>query len=101
MWATFPMSSVYPSGGAPLTNRVPTVALTPGGGGGEIEGRASVELTVVGGDAAGSYAGSVSESGGCSKNVLSPGTYGFVCFVPAPDGRPHAEHGMFGEFTVS
>jgi hypothetical protein len=29
------------------------------------------------------------------------GTYGIVCFVPAPDGAPHVAHGMFKIFTVS
>jgi len=32
---------------------------------------------------------------------LTPGTYGIACFVPAPDGSPHAAHGMFKVFTVS
>jgi hypothetical protein len=29
------------------------------------------------------------------------GTYGIACFVPAPDGSPHAAHGMYKVFTVS
>jgi hypothetical protein len=28
------------------------------------------------------------------------GTYGIVCFVTAPDGSPHAAHGMYKIFTV-
>lgn len=31
---------------------------------------------------------------------LTPGRYGYACFVEAPDGEPHAMKGMFGEFTV-
>ena len=27
------------------------------------------------------------------------GHYGIVCFVPAPDGKPHAAHGMYKVFT--
>jgi hypothetical protein len=29
------------------------------------------------------------------------GTYGIACFVPAPDGSPHAAHGMYKVFSVS
>lgn len=32
---------------------------------------------------------------------LAPGTYGIACFVPAPDGSPHAVHGMYKVLTVS
>ncbi len=32
---------------------------------------------------------------------LAAGTYGIVCFVPAPDGTPHAAHGMYKVLTVS
>jgi hypothetical protein len=32
---------------------------------------------------------------------LAAGTYGMVCFIPAPDGSPHAAHGMDKVFTVS
>jgi hypothetical protein len=33
---------------------------------------------------------------------LTPGDYGFVCFVPdAKDGKPHVAHGMMQTFTVS
>lgn len=32
--------------------------------------------------------------------TLEAGRYGYVCFVQAPDGEPHAAKGMFGEFTV-
>lgn len=31
---------------------------------------------------------------------LEPGTYGMVCFIPAPDGEPHAFKGMAIEFEV-
>lgn len=31
---------------------------------------------------------------------LEPGEYGMVCFVPAPDGEPHAYKGMAVGFTV-
>ncbi|HEX5004326.1 MAG TPA: hypothetical protein VFV65_03375 [Gemmatimonadales bacterium] len=33
---------------------------------------------------------------------LTPGTYGFICFVPdAGDGKPHSMHGMVVSFDVS
>ena len=32
---------------------------------------------------------------------LKPGTYGLLCFVPAPDGKTHLEHGMHAQFTVT
>jgi plastocyanin len=32
--------------------------------------------------------------------TLEPGQYGYSCFVEAPDGKPHALHGMFGDFAV-
>jgi hypothetical protein len=31
---------------------------------------------------------------------ITPGTYGMLCFVSAPDGAPHAALGMAEEFTV-
>ncbi len=31
---------------------------------------------------------------------LAPGTYVLLCFVPAPDGRPHIAHGMVRTFEV-
>lgn len=31
---------------------------------------------------------------------LEPGEYGMVCFVPGPDGKPHAFNGMAVQFTV-
>jgi hypothetical protein len=31
---------------------------------------------------------------------LPAGTYGLACFVAAPDGSPHAAHGMYKVFTV-
>jgi uncharacterized cupredoxin-like copper-binding protein len=32
---------------------------------------------------------------------LEPGEYGMICFIPAPDGTPHALKGMAEPFTVS
>jgi len=32
---------------------------------------------------------------------LPAGTYGIACFITAPDGKSHAEHGMYKVFTVS
>jgi len=32
---------------------------------------------------------------------LPAGTYGIACFISAPDGKSHAEHGMYKVFTVS
>jgi hypothetical protein len=32
---------------------------------------------------------------------LEPGTYGFVCFFPSPEGEPHVAHGMIKFFEVS
>ncbi len=31
---------------------------------------------------------------------LEPGTYTLVCFIPGPDGAPHAVNGMIGQFEV-
>jgi uncharacterized cupredoxin-like copper-binding protein len=31
---------------------------------------------------------------------LQPGTYVFACFVPAPDGKTHFDHGMFRSFQI-
>jgi hypothetical protein len=31
---------------------------------------------------------------------LQPGTYVFVCFVPAPDGKTHFDHGMIRSFQI-
>jgi hypothetical protein len=31
---------------------------------------------------------------------LREGTYVLLCFIPAPDGRPHIEHGMIRSFTI-
>ena len=31
---------------------------------------------------------------------LKPGTYGMLCFIPGPDGQPHAFNGMAVEFEV-
>jgi uncharacterized cupredoxin-like copper-binding protein len=32
---------------------------------------------------------------------FAPGEYGWICFVPGPDVRPHFMHGMMQQFTVS
>lgn len=32
---------------------------------------------------------------------LEPGIYVLVCYIPAPDGKPHIEHGMIGTFEVA
>ncbi|HEV8456036.1 MAG TPA: hypothetical protein VGQ24_14145, partial [Gemmatimonadales bacterium] len=33
---------------------------------------------------------------------LTPGDYGFICFVPdAKDGKPHLAHGMMRTITVN
>ena len=32
---------------------------------------------------------------------FAPGEYGFICFLPGPDGKPHFLHGMMQQFTVS
>ena len=31
---------------------------------------------------------------------FTPGEYAVFCFLPAPDGKDHAAHGMFKQFTV-
>ena len=37
---------------------------------------------------------------GSTLQVLEPGDYFFVCFIPAPDGQPHAAKGMLMPLTV-
>ena len=32
---------------------------------------------------------------------LEPGEYGLYCFLPAPDGKEHVQHGMFKKITVT
>lgn len=32
---------------------------------------------------------------------LTPGSYALVCFIPGPEGKPHAELGMTAQFTVA
>jgi uncharacterized cupredoxin-like copper-binding protein len=34
-------------------------------------------------------------------NVLTPGNYVVLCFIPSPDGQPHVAKGMVRPFTVS
>jgi hypothetical protein len=50
-------------------------------------------------DAAGTFA----ESGQTTRTFadLEPGRYAAVCFVPTPDGVPHAHEGMLAEFEVT
>jgi hypothetical protein len=38
---------------------------------------------------------------GIFTDDFTPGTYGLTCFVPAPDGKVHADHGMTLEFEVT
>jgi len=42
------------------------------------------------------------ENGGSELSLvnLAPGVYTLVDFIPAPDGRPHGEHGQTAQFTV-
>lgn len=50
-----------------------------------------------------SIGGIASTSPGLSSTVtllLQPGTYYFACFIPAPDGAPHAAKGMVESFEV-
>lgn len=35
------------------------------------------------------------------NSELDPGSYGMACFIPGPEGKSHAELGMFAEFTVA
>jgi uncharacterized cupredoxin-like copper-binding protein len=37
---------------------------------------------------------------GSFTDDFTPGTYGITCYVPAPDKKTHAEHGMVTEFVV-
>ena len=32
---------------------------------------------------------------------LAPGTYAVLCFIPAPDGKEHVDHGMIKQITIS
>lgn len=34
------------------------------------------------------------------EGELTPGRYGYACFIETKDGKPHAFLGMVGEFTV-
>jgi hypothetical protein len=53
------------------------------------------------GDAIGGIVGVGNGATGYFNVELSPGNYGFICFVSdAKDGKPHFEHGMIKEFTV-
>jgi uncharacterized cupredoxin-like copper-binding protein len=36
-----------------------------------------------------------------TTQTLEPGDYVFMCFIPAPDGQPHAAKGMAAPFTVT
>lgn len=35
------------------------------------------------------------------SDTMEPGTYGVVCFLPGPDGKPHIAMGMAAQFTVA
>jgi hypothetical protein len=37
---------------------------------------------------------------GIFTDDFTPGNYGIICFVPAPDGKMHSDHGMTLEFEV-
>ena len=45
-----------------------------------------------------SFAGS---RDGYFEVVLTPGDYALLCFVTAPDGRPHTEHGMIQHIRIN
>jgi hypothetical protein len=53
----------------------------------------------------GSWSTALAAAGGADEEVLTldlkPGTYGMVCFIPDPDGTPHAMQGMAKQFAVS
>jgi plastocyanin len=54
---------------------------------------------------AGMWESGLAAGGGADEEAITfdvePGNYGVLCFVPAPDGTPHAFMGMQKEFTVS
>jgi uncharacterized cupredoxin-like copper-binding protein len=47
--------------------------------------------------------GTLAEPGALAtfETTLQAGRYAYVCFLPSPDGTPHAALGMHGELTVS
>jgi hypothetical protein len=51
------------------------------------------------------WSSSIVAAGGADEEALTvdlePGTYGMACFIPDPDGTPHAMKGMARQFTVS
>jgi len=75
---------------APLTDVVQTIA-----GLGEDEEPEGIEFVTFGGFFEPGTEGTV-----ILPEPLSPGRYGLVCFVPAPDGTPHALLGMASDFSV-
>jgi hypothetical protein len=52
------------------------------------------------GSALGGVAGVVKGGTGYFTADLTPGDYGLICFVPGPDGKVHAIHGMVKDFKV-
>lgn len=63
---------------------------------------ATAETTPVTGEPRDATAPTTSRSGAATtpSTNLGPGEYGMVCFVPAPDGEPHAYKRMAAGFTV-
>lgn len=49
----------------------------------------------------GGTAGMAAGSSAYMRVNLAAGRYVLICFVPGPDGKDHATHGMVKEFTVS
>lgn len=53
----------------------------------------------------GEWSSGLAAAGGIDEEALTlnlePGTYGMLCFIPDPDGTPHAMKGMAKEFTVT
>jgi hypothetical protein len=41
------------------------------------------------------------QSSTTTMTKLAAGTYGIACFIPAPDGSPHAAHGMYKILKIS
>ena len=73
------------------------------------EGRSPADLGAIGADPS-TFSEVVETFGGpnavapaaayATTQTLEPGSYAFVCFIPSPDGQPHAAKGMVAPFTV-
>ena len=73
------------------------------------EGKTQADFAALAGDPS-QFAGVLETFGGpnavapgesnSTLQVLEPGDYFFVCFVPGPDGQPHAAKGMLLPLTV-